>query len=101
MQNEFPAGFDNGVAGVVAALVADHVVDIPGQNVDNFAFTLVTPLSADDNFDHSLMSFASKILAWVLIFSNKCGGMALSTFSTVRACPPSLSRPSVIPAILI
>ena len=40
---------DDGVAGVVAALVAHDVADALGQEVGRLAFALVAPLQADDH----------------------------------------------------
>jgi hypothetical protein len=36
------------MAGVVAALEANHVIGRTGEKVDNFAFSFVTPLGADN-----------------------------------------------------
>jgi hypothetical protein len=38
----------NGMAGVVPALIAGHDVEVFGQKVNDLAFALITPLSADD-----------------------------------------------------
>jgi hypothetical protein len=40
---------DDGVAGVVAALVADHQVGGVGEQVGRLALALVAPLGADDH----------------------------------------------------
>ena len=39
-----------GVTGVVAALKAHHGAGLVGQQVDDFAFALVTPLGAEDYY---------------------------------------------------
>ena len=40
---------DHGVAGIVAAVELDHVVDTAGQEVGGLALTLVAPLGAHEN----------------------------------------------------
>ena len=42
---------DDGVPGVVAALVAHHVGVLLGEQVDDLGLALVTPLGADDDGD--------------------------------------------------
>ena len=42
---------DDGVPGVVATLVADHVAVLLGQQVDDLGLALVAPLSPDDDGD--------------------------------------------------
>jgi hypothetical protein len=42
---------DHGVTGVVAPLGADHHVDGAGEQVDDLALALVTPLAADEDGD--------------------------------------------------
>ncbi len=49
MQRGFLAVHDNGMAGVVAALKADHVIDLPRQQINDLPFSLVAPLDADDH----------------------------------------------------
>ena len=48
MQLEGMAVGHDRVAGVRAALVARHDIRLRGQIIDDFAFSLVTPLGADD-----------------------------------------------------
>ena len=38
---------DDGVSGVVAALVTGHGIGLLGQIVNDFSFAFVTPLGAD------------------------------------------------------
>ncbi len=49
MEDILFAALDDGVAGVVAALAADHDVSVAGQNVDDLAFTFIAPLRADQD----------------------------------------------------
>ena len=49
MENEFLLANEDRVAGVVAALSADHHVGLAGEHVDDFAFAFVAPLGADEN----------------------------------------------------
>src|SRR5215472_5093861 len=44
---------DDGMPSVVAALGSDHHVGLLGEEVDELALALVSPLSTDDNYDHS------------------------------------------------
>ena len=50
---------DHGVAGVVAALWADHEVGLLGQVVDDLALALVAPLPADDDDHHGARAYSS------------------------------------------
>ena len=47
---EFLAVAHDRVAGVVAALEADHEVGLLGEQVDDLALTLVAPLGAHDDY---------------------------------------------------
>ena len=47
MQDVFLLPDEDRVAGVVAALRADHDVRLFGQHVDDFAFAFIAPLGAD------------------------------------------------------
>jgi hypothetical protein len=47
MQNRFDIIYDQRVARVGAALIAHHEVRMCGENVDDFTFAFVAPLSAD------------------------------------------------------
>ncbi len=38
---------DNGVAGIVAALIPNHHIHVLGQQIDDFALAFVAPLSPD------------------------------------------------------
>lgn len=49
MESELLIADDNGVACVVAALVAHDVVDAPPEEIGRLAFTLVSPLGAEQN----------------------------------------------------
>ena len=46
VQGELAQVVDNGVAGVAAALVADHHVVVPGEQVHHAALALVAPVDA-------------------------------------------------------
>ena len=46
MQYEFVIIYDDGMAGVVPALVPDDKVDVPGKYVDDLALAFITPLRA-------------------------------------------------------
>ena len=39
----------DGVSRIVPALVAGHAVESFGQDIDNFSFSFVAPLEADDS----------------------------------------------------
>src|SRR5690606_24576223 len=68
VQLEDPVADDDRVAGVVAALVADHVVDLVGEQVGGLALALVPPLGADeDDARHAAgyLSIRKRILMWV------------------------------------
>jgi acetyl-CoA acetyltransferase len=45
-----------GMAGIVAALEADHVVRVPGQQIDDLALALITPLGADHHHTGHVLS---------------------------------------------
>ena len=60
MQDELAAGLDDGMAGVIAALVADDPVDILRKDVDDFVLPFIAPLGADNDGVQSRISFASK-----------------------------------------
>ena len=49
MQDIFLFADENSVAGIVAALGADHDVGLLSQHVDDFAFALIAPLGPDQN----------------------------------------------------
>ena len=49
MKSQFPATVDNSVAGIVSALVANHVVVFARDEVSDFAFAFVAPLGTDQN----------------------------------------------------
>ena len=40
---------DNGVAGVVTSLAANHDVDPSGQDIDDFSFAFIPPLGSYEN----------------------------------------------------
>ena len=53
LQNELFLADKDSVAGVVSALVARHHVEPLGEKIDDFTFTLVSPLRAqDDDVSH-------------------------------------------------
>ena len=49
LEDELLLADEDGVAGVVAALVARHDIEALGEEVDNFPLALVSPLGAQDN----------------------------------------------------
>ena len=49
MKGELAVTDDNGVTGVVPALVADDVVDAVAEEVGGLALALITPLRADEH----------------------------------------------------
>ena len=49
MEDVFRFAEDDGVAGVVAALGADDDIGVLSEEIDDFAFAFVAPLSADEN----------------------------------------------------
>ena len=38
---------DQGVSGIIAPLKTDNIIRITGQQINDFAFTFITPLGAD------------------------------------------------------
>ena len=50
LKNEAMSANDDGVARVVAALIAGDPLEVAGQQVHNFTFALVAPLGADDDY---------------------------------------------------
>ena len=49
---------DHRMAGVVAALVADHVLDLAAEQIGGLALPLVAPLGADEHeCGHVVLSF--------------------------------------------
>jgi hypothetical protein len=49
MQNVLNAAMDNRVPGIIATLTADNNVGLGGEHVDDFPFSLIAPLRADQN----------------------------------------------------
>ena len=49
-QNELLFADENRVAGIVPALIARHDVELFREEIDDFAFTLVAPLGAEDDY---------------------------------------------------
>ena len=41
---------NHGMAGVVSTLESDDQIGVLGQQINNFAFTLVTPLGTNDHY---------------------------------------------------
>src|SRR5260370_42479867 len=54
VEAEFLAGIDDGVSGVVPTLGADHHVGLLREKVDDLPLSLVAPLAAYEDGDHSL-----------------------------------------------
>ena len=46
----------NGVSGVVAALEANHHIDVTGEHVDELSLAFVTPLGPDQNINRHIFS---------------------------------------------
>jgi hypothetical protein len=53
---------------VVPALIARHHIEPLGEQVHNFAFTLVTPLGSQDNHVTHLFDRAQRTFACALLF---------------------------------
>ena len=49
MQDRFLAVDNDGMAGVVAARIADDHLRLLREHIDDFAFAFVTPLGTDQN----------------------------------------------------
>ena len=49
MQGIFFVADNHGVAGVVAAVELDHIVDLLSEQVGGFAFSFVAPLGANNH----------------------------------------------------
>jgi len=49
MDNGFFSADDERVAGVIAPLKADYDIRVLGKEIDDLAFTLVSPLGPDDS----------------------------------------------------
>ncbi|GAA4871579.1 hypothetical protein GCM10023333_00500 [Ferrimonas pelagia] len=58
MQYGFLAIDHQSVTGIVTALVADHVMGLIGEKVNNFTFAFITPLGAQDNYIFTHVSIA-------------------------------------------
>ena len=52
MQDEFFLIEFDGVARIVAALIADNDVAFAGQKINDLAFAFIAPLGADQNMIH-------------------------------------------------
>ncbi len=48
-QHELAVPDEDRMAGIVAAPVANHVVEMPGKQVDDLAFAFIAPLRAENN----------------------------------------------------
>ena len=49
MQGKFLFSVDDRMAGIIAALIANHVVEISGNKIGDLALALVAPLGADQH----------------------------------------------------
>ena len=49
MEDIFFTSNDDGVTGIVAALAADDDIGFIREEVDNFSFSFIAPLGADEN----------------------------------------------------
>ena len=52
MQCKFSVVIDNCVSGVTAALKANDNVRLGSNDVSNFTFTFVSPISTNNSFNH-------------------------------------------------
>jgi hypothetical protein len=62
VQSVFFVADNHGVAGVVATVELDYIVNVLCQKVGSFAFTLVTPLGADNH--NCRNDFPLKTMDW-------------------------------------
>ena len=74
---ELPIGVHDGVTCVVAAAVPDYKVGILREEIDDFSFTFVAPLGADDCYYWHLMSFRIR-----------CRFRAVGEYNTGAPLPP-------------
>src|SRR5574341_255880 len=112
MQDRLLAVDHEGVAGVVAALVAHDDVRVLGEDVYDLPLSLVSPLRSDNNHGrhsrskssfasaHRRMSCAEMIFGSVRNRSSTAGGISSSTWINEMARPPMRSRPSSSRAML-
>ena len=50
MKHIFFSVHHKGVAGIVAALVANHIIGIAGQQIDHLAFAFISPLRPNNDY---------------------------------------------------
>ena len=50
MQDRLFSVDDEGVAGIIAALKSDYDIRVLGEEVDDLALALISPLSSDDSY---------------------------------------------------
>src|SRR5581483_599210 len=96
---------DQRVPGVVAAVEADDDVGVRGEEIDDLPLPLVAPLRADDDrrrhpSQRRSCSAATICGSWRSAASVS-GGTGSSTWMSDSAMPPTFSRLSSIPAMLI
>src|SRR5262249_20717261 len=93
------------VPGVVAAVVAHDHVGVGGEEIDDLPLSLVTPLGADDgsrrHWHQSLSNVAETTWGCVRSAASTVSGTGSSTWKSEMAMPPTCSRPSSRPAMLI
>src|SRR5262249_30500428 len=91
------------VAGVVAAVEAHDHVRVRREEIDDLALTLVAPLGADDDRRaHQRRSrSAARMFGTVRSSARVAAGTTSSTWIRESAIPPTRSRPSSMPAMLM
>src|SRR5205823_4394413 len=92
------------VAGVVAAVEADHDVGAGGEEIDDLPLPFVAPLRTDDDggrHGQRLSCCAETICGRVRSASSTSAGTGSSTWISESAMPPTRSRPSSMPAMLM
>ena len=55
-EDERPVTNVDTVTGIMSALIPRDDIEPVGKQIDNFSFTFVTPLGADNNYDHVIDS---------------------------------------------
>src|SRR4030095_14182358 len=94
------------VAGVVAAVVSHHEIGVGREQVDDLALPFVTPLGAYDYgsrhaYSQSSRSSADTTCGSVRSCASTASDTGSSTWKSDSAMPPTCSRPSSRPAMLI
>ncbi|MHB9026709.1 MAG: hypothetical protein ACYC7E_21465 [Armatimonadota bacterium] len=62
MQREFAIFVDDGVAGITAALIANHHICLSGKHIRDLSFALVAPIGANNRANtHGTPHMASSV----------------------------------------